>query len=69
MLRIDSVVHTVGRSPVCRCMKGFAPKNLQAWNLRDESDGWLRNTTLGCERDKFLQLKNMKLPLGRKIEN
>lgn len=49
-------------SPVCTCMKGFAPKNLQAWNLRDGSDGCVRNTSLGCESDKFLQLKNMKLP-------
>ncbi|KAB1223055.1 Receptor-like serine/threonine-protein kinase SD1-8 [Morella rubra] len=49
-------------SPVCSCMKGFAPKNLQAWNLRDGSDGCVRNTSLGCESDKFLQLKNMKLP-------
>lgn len=43
-------------------MKGFVPKNLQAWNLRDGSDGCVRNTTLGCESDKFLPLKNMKLP-------
>jgi hypothetical protein len=35
----------------------------KAWNLRD---GCLRNTTLGCGCDKFLQLKNMKLPLRRK---
>lgn len=49
-------------SPVCGCMKGFVPKNLQAWNLRDGSDGCVRNTTLGCESDKFLPLKNMKLP-------
>ncbi|KAG7964091.1 hypothetical protein I3843_09G150600 [Carya illinoinensis] len=49
-------------SPVCRCMQGFAPKNLQAWNFRDGSDGCVRNTNLGCEKDKFLLLKNMKLP-------
>ncbi|KAG2685167.1 hypothetical protein I3843_10G107900 [Carya illinoinensis] len=49
-------------SPVCRCMKGFSPKNLQAWNLRDGSEGCVRNTTLGCRSDRFLQLKNMKLP-------
>ncbi|KAF5472085.1 hypothetical protein F2P56_008827 [Juglans regia] len=49
-------------SPVCRCMKGFSPKNLQAWNLRDGSGGCVRNTTLGCRSDRFLPLKNMKLP-------
>lgn len=49
-------------SPICKCMKGFAPKNLQAWNLRDGSDGCLRNTTLDCEKDKFWLLKYVKLP-------
>ena len=43
-------------------MEGFAPKNLQAWNLSDGSDGCVRNTTLGCESDKFLPLRNMKFP-------
>lgn len=49
-------------SPTCKCMKGFAPKNLQAWNLRDGSDGCVRNTTLDCEKDKFSLLKYVKLP-------
>ena len=49
-------------SPICKCVKGFAPKNLQAWNLRDGSDGCVRNTSLDCEKDKFLPLNNMKLP-------
>jgi hypothetical protein len=40
----------------------WTAKNLQAWNLRDGSDGCVRNTTLGCESDKFLPLNNMKLP-------
>ncbi|KAH0987386.1 hypothetical protein GBA52_014563 [Prunus armeniaca] len=26
-------------SPVCKCLKGFEPKNLQTWDLRDGSDG------------------------------
>ncbi|XP_020969997.1 receptor-like serine/threonine-protein kinase SD1-8 isoform X2 [Arachis ipaensis] len=49
-------------SPVCTCMKGFSPKNPQAWNLRDGSDGCVRNTDLNCSTDKFLHLENMKLP-------
>ncbi|KAL1336071.1 hypothetical protein AAHE18_10G034700 [Arachis hypogaea] len=49
-------------SPVCTCMKGFSPKNPQAWNLRDGSDGCVRNTGLNCSTDKFLHLENMKLP-------
>lgn len=49
-------------SPVCKCPRGFEPKDQQAWNLRDGSDGCVRKTKLECEKDKFLHLKNMKLP-------
>ncbi|GFY91766.1 receptor kinase 3 [Actinidia rufa] len=49
-------------SPVCKCMKGFAPKNAQEWYLRDGSDGCVRTTKLNCVDDGFLALKNMKLP-------
>ncbi|GKV30840.1 hypothetical protein SLEP1_g39615 [Rubroshorea leprosula] len=49
-------------SPVCKCLRGFTPKNLQAWNLRDGSDGCVRKTDLGCMSDKFLHLRNVKLP-------
>ncbi|XLU44989.1 hypothetical protein S245_039803, partial [Arachis hypogaea] len=41
---------------------GFRPKNQEAWNLRDGSDGCVRNTGLNCSTDKFLHLENMKLP-------
>ncbi|KAK1420055.1 hypothetical protein QVD17_21360 [Tagetes erecta] len=53
-------------SPVCQCMKGFRPKNQQAWDLRDGSDGCVRNSELDCGSDKFLPLKNMKLPESSK---
>ncbi|XP_022716020.1 receptor-like serine/threonine-protein kinase SD1-8 [Durio zibethinus] len=49
-------------SPVCKCPKGFSPKNQQTWNLRDGSDGCIRKTDLNCTKDKFLHLTNMKLP-------
>ncbi|XP_044461070.1 receptor-like serine/threonine-protein kinase SD1-8 [Mangifera indica] len=49
-------------SPVCKCMRGFQPKNPQAWSLRLGLDGCVRKTELQCEKDKFLHLKNMKLP-------
>ncbi|VVA33926.1 PREDICTED: receptor [Prunus dulcis] len=48
-------------SPVCKCLKGFEPKNLQTWDLRDGSDGCVRKTDLECSKDKFLALGNMKL--------
>ncbi|XLR46399.1 receptor-like serine/threonine-protein kinase SD1-8 [Arachis hypogaea] len=49
-------------SPICTCMQGFRPKNQEAWNLRDGSDGCVRNTVLNCSTDKFLHLEHMKLP-------
>ncbi|KAL3820640.1 hypothetical protein ACJIZ3_006545 [Penstemon smallii] len=49
-------------SPVCNCVKGFEPRNLQAWNLRDGRDGCVRVNKLECESDGFLKLSNVKLP-------
>lgn len=49
-------------SPVCKCMKGFVPKNPQAWILRDGSDGCVRVSELDCKTDGFLTLNNVKLP-------
>ncbi|KAK7319584.1 hypothetical protein RJT34_04307 [Clitoria ternatea] len=49
-------------SPVCQCVRGFRPKNPQAWNLRDGSDGCVRNTELECGSDRFLHMRNVKLP-------
>lgn len=49
-------------SPVCTCMRGFRPRNEQAWNLRDGSDGCVRKTNLECGSDGFLHVPNVKLP-------
>ncbi|CAL0309445.1 unnamed protein product [Lupinus luteus] len=49
-------------SPVCKCMRGFSPKNQQAWDLRDGSDGCVRNTGLDCGNDKFWKVQYVKLP-------
>ncbi|XP_020589358.1 receptor-like serine/threonine-protein kinase SD1-8 [Phalaenopsis equestris] len=50
-------------SPVCRCVRGFEPKNLQNWNLRDGSDGCVRVTELDCKKgDGFLKMSGIKLP-------
>ena len=40
-------------SPICTCMKGFRLKNQHAWNLRDGSDGCVRNMDLDCGSDGF----------------
>ncbi|GAV67414.1 Pkinase domain-containing protein/S_locus_glycop domain-containing protein/B_lectin domain-containing protein/Pkinase_Tyr domain-containing protein/PAN_2 domain-containing protein/DUF3403 domain-containing protein [Cephalotus follicularis] len=49
-------------SPVCQCTYGFEPKNIQAWILRDGSNGCVRKTNLECTGDKFYLLQNIKLP-------
>ncbi|XP_010538687.1 PREDICTED: receptor-like serine/threonine-protein kinase SD1-8 isoform X2 [Tarenaya hassleriana] len=49
-------------SPVCNCIRGFEPRNPQAWALRDGSGGCVRKTRLSCGGDKFLRLRKMKLP-------
>ncbi|GJZ97603.1 receptor-like serine/threonine-protein kinase SD1-8 [Tanacetum coccineum] len=54
-------------SPGCKCLKGFVPKNKQAWDLRDGSDGCVRTSELDCESDGFLLLKYMKLPESSKV--
>ncbi|CAH2065617.1 unnamed protein product, partial [Thlaspi arvense] len=50
-------------SPNCNCIKGFKPRNEQALDLRDDSDGCVRKTKLSCDgRDGFMRLKKIKLP-------
>ncbi|GFP83944.1 receptor-like serine/threonine-protein kinase sd1-8 [Phtheirospermum japonicum] len=49
-------------SPVCKCMKGFGPRNPQAWSLRDGSDGCFRERRLDCDTDGFLKMTHVKLP-------
>ncbi|KAK9706596.1 hypothetical protein RND81_07G137800 [Saponaria officinalis] len=50
---------------ICQCPQGFRPKNPSAWNLRDGSDGCIRDPQLDCESNGFLTLYNMKLPETR----
>lgn len=52
----------VNSSPVCECVKGFKPKNQEAWDLRDGSDGCVRKTRLDCASDGFRKVENVKLP-------
>ncbi|GMH26909.1 hypothetical protein Nepgr_028752 [Nepenthes gracilis] len=47
---------------VCQCLRGFEPKNQQAWALRDGSDGCERMTKLECQSDGFLLFESMKVP-------
>ncbi|KAJ0256097.1 PAN/Apple domain-containing protein [Hirschfeldia incana] len=52
----------VNTTPVCNCIQGFKPLNVQQWDLRDPSGGCIRRTRLSCSGDAFTRMKNMKLP-------
>ncbi|CAH8361966.1 unnamed protein product [Eruca vesicaria subsp. sativa] len=47
----------------CNCIKGFVPKNPEAWTLRDATGGCVRSSRLSCgEGDGFVRMSKMKLP-------
>ncbi|KAF5475569.1 hypothetical protein F2P56_007363 [Juglans regia] len=58
--------------PICNCLVGFKPKNIEEWDRGDWSSGCVRSTPLQCERvttngeegkkDGFLKLEMMKVP-------
>lgn len=52
----------VNTSPVCNCIQGFIPFNMQQWALRNGLGGCIRRTRLSCRGDGFTRMKNMKLP-------
>ncbi|RWW03337.1 hypothetical protein GW17_00033514 [Ensete ventricosum] len=51
-------------SPMCKCLQGFHPKNPWSWDLRDGTDGCVRNTALDCRNgtDGFITLSSVKIP-------
>ncbi|MBA0758925.1 hypothetical protein Gotri_021882 [Gossypium trilobum] len=62
------------KRPICSCLKGFKPRNIEGWSKGNWSSGCLRTTPLQCQRDSnngsekgqgddgFLKLKMMKVP-------
>ncbi|XP_040943762.1 G-type lectin S-receptor-like serine/threonine-protein kinase At1g11330 [Gossypium hirsutum] len=62
------------KRPICSCLKGFKPRNIEEWNRGNWSSGCFRTTCLHCQRDNnngceagqgddgFLKLKKMKVP-------
>ncbi|TYI41676.1 hypothetical protein ES332_A01G042400v1 [Gossypium tomentosum] len=62
------------KRPICSCLKGFKPRNIEGWSKGNWSSGCLRTTPLQCQRDSnngsetgqgddgFLRLKMMKVP-------
>ncbi|GMY37162.1 G-type lectin S-receptor-like serine/threonine-protein kinase At1g11330 [Fagus crenata] len=53
-------------SPICSCLEGFEPKNIEEWNGRNWTSGCVRRTPLQCgeegNKDGFLKLNMMKVP-------
>nr|AFP33771.1 SRK [Arabidopsis kamchatica subsp. kamchatica] len=52
----------VSTSPACNCIEGFQPPYPQEWALGDVTGRCQRKTKLSCIGDKFIRLRNMKLP-------
>ncbi|KEH22750.1 G-type lectin S-receptor-like Serine/Threonine-kinase [Medicago truncatula] len=59
-------------TPICSCLKGFDPINIQEWNRNNWTSGCVRRRSLQCERvnnkttstkeDGFLKLQMVKVP-------
>ncbi|XVF78398.1 hypothetical protein PTKIN_Ptkin14bG0128900 [Pterospermum kingtungense] len=53
------------KSPICSCLRGFEPKNIEEWNRGNWTSGCVRTTPLSCQKakgDGFLKLERMKVP-------
>ncbi|KAM7500874.1 hypothetical protein LguiA_025288 [Lonicera macranthoides] len=57
---------SVTNSPICSCVEGFVPRNLDQWNSGNWSGGCMRRTPLQCggngTSDGFLEVNWVKLP-------
>ncbi|XP_054778564.1 G-type lectin S-receptor-like serine/threonine-protein kinase At1g11300 isoform X2 [Prosopis cineraria] len=59
-------------SPICSCLNGYVPKNLEEWNTQNWTSGCVRKKPFQCEgianrsemeeKDGFVRLENMKVP-------
>ncbi|KAI6703887.1 hypothetical protein NL676_013023 [Syzygium grande] len=60
-------------SPICNCVRGFEPKNIEEWSSGNWSGGCVRMSSLQCERinngstkagkkDGFMKIENAKVP-------
>ncbi|KAK0578403.1 hypothetical protein LWI29_009829 [Acer saccharum] len=61
------------KNPICSCLRGFEPKNIEEWNSGNWTSGCVRKRLLQCEKmnqtgdkvenDGFLKLETMKFPV------
>ncbi|KAL1289333.1 hypothetical protein AAHE18_20G049800 [Arachis hypogaea] len=51
-------------SPICTCLRGYVPRNVEEWNKQNWSSGCVRKTPVQCEtvEDGFVKLQNTKVP-------
>ncbi|GMN73371.1 hypothetical protein TIFTF001_053019 [Ficus carica] len=57
----------ISETAVCQCLEGFKPKSRVKWDLRDWSEGCIRENPLSCEdgdkvEDDFVKLDGIKMP-------
>ncbi|KAJ6842450.1 receptor-like serine/threonine-protein kinase SD1-8 [Iris pallida] len=54
----------VRSTPICQCLHGFVPKNLDKWASTDWRNGCIRKTELDCRNrtDGFVPISGVKLP-------
>ncbi|KAK9681755.1 hypothetical protein RND81_10G025900 [Saponaria officinalis] len=55
------------KTPICECLTGFEPKKVNEWSKGNWTNGCVRKTPLQCnsvgdDSDKFMQLKQIKVP-------
>ncbi|KAH9608917.1 hypothetical protein KSS87_002772, partial [Heliosperma pusillum] len=55
------------KTPLCKCLKGFVPKNVEEWKRGNWSDGCVRRNAMQCgiqgsKEDGFLKLNTVKIP-------
>ncbi|XP_074272108.1 uncharacterized protein LOC141596015 isoform X2 [Silene latifolia] len=55
------------KEPICECLRGFTPENVEEWRKGNWTNGCVRRTELQChipgsKQDKFLHMKQIKVP-------
>ncbi|PIN00684.1 Non-specific serine/threonine protein kinase [Handroanthus impetiginosus] len=53
----------IDKSPVCECLRGYVPNNVNEWSVFDWRNGCKRIMPLSCQKDEgFLKIERVKFP-------
>ncbi|KAJ4842645.1 hypothetical protein Tsubulata_050374 [Turnera subulata] len=53
----------IDKPNVCKCLPGFRPKNQNEWNMKNWSNGCVKEKAWGCgEENGFMKFMDVKLP-------